>query len=239
MAYLNSPNKVYGVQYYNQFAKHFLKPYGEIKECIEEEQILKEIKPINCECLGRPKIALSEMGETYSKNYDKAIDLLSRWDLESMQGKLKQYSDKVKMLNTRTEPPVSRENVIDAMKFHATDDEEFLSLIDDLEVIGQSFYNTAIHFKTLRALICNPYAYAQKMNMANGEDAQFKSEASVKNLKELFIKETVTVKTPVATPHKKRIKKEYWQTCTITVIRTGIQLHRQMMKMMMIWQQLL
>ena len=82
---------------------------------------------------------------------------------------------------------------------------EFLSLIDDK---GQSFYNTAIHFKMLRALICNPYIYAQKMNMANGEDAQFKSEASVKNLKELFIKEAVTVRTPVATPRTKKEPKK-------------------------------
>ena len=77
MAYLNSANKVYGVQYYNQFAKHFLKSYGEIKECVEEEQILKDIQPINCKYLGRPKIALSEMGESCSKNYDRALDLLS------------------------------------------------------------------------------------------------------------------------------------------------------------------
>ena len=66
MAY-QSPNKVYGVQYYNQFLKHFLKPYGEIKECIEEEQIIKDIKPINCEYLGRPKIALGGRKEKSSK----------------------------------------------------------------------------------------------------------------------------------------------------------------------------
>ena len=88
-----------------------------------------------------------------------------------MRGKLQQYSEKVKVLNTRTELPVTRQNVVDAMKFHATDDEEFLSLVDDLEVIGEAFYNTAIHFKMSRALVCNPYVYAQKMNMANREDA--------------------------------------------------------------------
>ena len=148
------------------------------------------------------------MGGICLKNYDRALDLLSGWDLETTRGKLQQYSEKVKVLNTHTELPVTRQNVVDAMKFHATDDEEFLSLVDDLEVIGQAFYNTAIHLKTLRALICNPYVYAQKMNMANREDAQFKSEASVKTLKELFIKEAVTVRTPVATPRKKRNQKK-------------------------------
>lgn len=57
MAYqINSPNKAYGVQYYNQFTKHFLKPHGKLKDSLEEETILKEIKPINCEYLVRPKI---------------------------------------------------------------------------------------------------------------------------------------------------------------------------------------
>lgn len=95
------------------------------------------------------------------------------------------------MLNTRTELPVTRPNVVDTMKFHAIDDEQFLGLIDDLEITRQTFYNTAIHFKTLRAIICNPSVYSQKLNMSN-EDAQFKSEATVKNMKELFIKEAVT-----------------------------------------------
>lgn len=107
------------------------------------------------------------------------------------------------MLNTRTELPVTRPNVVDTMKFHAIDDEQFLGLIDDLEITRQTFYNTAIHFKTLRAIICNPSAYSQKLNMSN-EDAQFKSEATVKNMKELFIKEAVTVRTPSATPQTKR-----------------------------------
>lgn len=108
------------------------------------------------------------------------------------------------MLNTRTELPVMRPNVVDTMKFHAIDDEQFLGLIDDLEITRQTFYNTAIHFKTLRAIICNPSAYSQKLNMSNKEDAQFKSEATVKNMKELFIKEAVTVRTPSATPQTKR-----------------------------------
>ena len=79
--------------------------------------------------------------------------------------------------------------------------------MDDLEIIGQTFYNTAIHFKTLRALICNPSAYSQKINMANGEDANFKSDPTVKNLKELLIKEAVTNRTPVSTPRTKRKQK--------------------------------
>ena len=144
------------------------------------------------------------MGETCSKNYDRAIDFLEGRDTDTLRQRLREYGDKVKMLNSRTELPVTQENVIDCMRFHATQSEEFLSMIDDLEIIGQTFYNTAIHFKTLRALICNPTEYAGKINMANGHDNELKSDPSVKNVKELFIKEAVTVRTPAPSPKQKR-----------------------------------
>ena len=40
--------------------------------------------------------------------------------------------------------------------------------------------------------------------MGNGEDVQFKRDATVKNMKELFIKEAVTVRTPAPTLHTKQ-----------------------------------
>ena len=143
------------------------------------------------------------MAETCSKNYDRALDLLDSWERETIRQKLREYGEKVKMLNTRTELPVTRQDVIDCTRFHATQNEEFLSLIDDLEIIGQTFYNTAIHFKTLHALICNPSAYAMKVNLANGQDTEFKTDPTVTNMKELFIKEAVTVRTPGATRKRK------------------------------------
>jgi len=103
---------------------------------------------------------------------------------------------------------VTRENVVDALKWHATDDQKILGLMDDLEIIGQTFYNTAVHFKTLRAIICNPPVYAQKLHVANGEGAAFKRDPLVKNLKELFIKEAVTIRTPVPTPRSHRTRRK-------------------------------
>ena len=211
MAYKDSPNKAYGVQYYNQFPKHFLKPYGEIRDPVDKETILKDVKPINCEYLCWPKIALSEMAETCSKNFERAIDTLRIWPLEEMKTKLEDYADKVRMLNTRTELPVTRDNVVDMMKFHATEDEQFLSLMDDLKVIGSAFYTTTIHYKVLRTLICNPANYAQKLQMANGADANFKKDPSVKNMKELLIKEVVTVKTPVKSARSEASQKRILQ----------------------------
>ena len=89
------------------------------------------------------------MREMCSKNYERAIDLLSGWELETMRQKLQQYAEKVKMLNMYTELLVTRQNIVDAIKFHAADDEQFLGLIDDLEIIGQTFYNTLYNFTPL------------------------------------------------------------------------------------------
>ena len=101
------------------------RPPGDIQILFqdEEEQILKDIKPINCEYLGRPKIALSELGETCSKNHERAMELLDNYENETIRERLREYGEKAKMLNTRTELPVTRQDVTEAMKFHATDDE--------------------------------------------------------------------------------------------------------------------
>lgn len=124
----------------------------------------------------QPKIAVIEMGQTCSKNYERAINLLRAWDVDHMQAKLAEYADKVKMLNMRTEQPVTGENVVDAMKCHATNEEQSLSLMDDLEIVGNTFFATAMHLKTLRAIICNPAVYAQKLHMENREDADLKED---------------------------------------------------------------
>ena len=120
MAYQNLPNKVYCVQYYNQFAKHFLKLYGQIKDCLEENQILKEIKPINCEYLGRPKIALSEMGETCSKYYERAIDILLLLMLLSLK---KPICSQLALIPAKLKPknvPIQKSLIFDPLIFYCS-----------------------------------------------------------------------------------------------------------------------
>ena len=200
----STPTKAYGVQWYNQYPKQMLRPYGELKEPLSEEEILDILKPINCEYFLRPKIALSEMSETASKNYERAIDLLKKYDLDFMSAKLEHYSDTVKMLNSRTDQSITREDVLRTMRYHATEDEDVLTLMDDLEIIGNCFFTTAMHFKTLRVLICNPKVYGQTSAMANGADSELKSNPTVKTVKELLMKEACTVRRVSHETPKKR-----------------------------------
>ena len=200
----NTPTKAYGVQWYNQYPKQMLKPYGELKDPLSEEEILDILKPINCEYFLRPKIALSEMSETVSKNYGRAIDLLKKYNLDFMNAKLEHYSDTVKMLNWRTDQSVTKEDVLKTMHYHATEDDDVLTLMDDLEIIGNCLFTTAMHFKTLRALICNPKIYGQKSAMANGADSELKTNPSVKTVKELFMIEACTVRRVSHETPKKR-----------------------------------
>lgn len=173
-----------------------LRPYGELKAPQTDGEILETVKPINCEYLGRPEIGLSETGESYSENHERAMDLLREWDLDTISSRLQEYDDTIKMLNTRTELPFSKQDIIKAVKYHATDDNKLLTLLDDLEIIGNTFFTMAMHFKTLRALICNPLIYAQQIAMANGMDTELKKDLCVKNIRDLFIKEVVTVQKP-------------------------------------------
>ena len=79
------------------------------------------------------------------------------------------------MLNSRTDQSVTREDVLCTMRYQGNEDQDLLTLMDDLEIIGNCFFTMAMHFKTLRALICNPKVYGEKSAMANGADSQLKS----------------------------------------------------------------
>lgn len=75
-----------------------LRPYGELKAPQTDGEILETVKPINCEYLGRPEIGLSETGESYSENHERAMDLLREWDLDTISSRLQEYGDTIKML---------------------------------------------------------------------------------------------------------------------------------------------
>ena len=74
------------------------------------------------------------------------------------------------------------------MKYHVDDADDKDQMFDDLEMLGQILYTTAVNYKVLRALIKNVNHYAKTIQLPEGEDLKFKTDPSVKNLKQLFIK---------------------------------------------------
>ena len=64
-----------GVQYLNQFAKNFLRPYRRQENPRNEETVFRCIKPESCEWPLRPKIAASELSDTIIQNLEKLDEL--------------------------------------------------------------------------------------------------------------------------------------------------------------------
>ncbi len=64
-----SPNKSGGVQWWQQYARNFVTPYGRADEAPEPSKIFKRLQPFTCEWLTRPDVALSKYSDTITSNF--------------------------------------------------------------------------------------------------------------------------------------------------------------------------
>ena len=63
-----SPSISPGVQWWQQYARSFVTPYGKADEAPEPSKIFKRLQPFTCEWFSRPDVALSEYSDTITSN---------------------------------------------------------------------------------------------------------------------------------------------------------------------------
>ena len=57
-----------GVQWWQQYARSFVTPYGEAEKAPEPSKIFNRLQPFTCEWFSRPDVALSEYCHTMTAN---------------------------------------------------------------------------------------------------------------------------------------------------------------------------
>ena len=70
----NTPQSPNGVQFFSQFPRSWIRPYGLADTKPPTAAKVLELKPFTCEWLLRPKVALSELAESVDKNLNHLID---------------------------------------------------------------------------------------------------------------------------------------------------------------------
>ena len=73
-----------GVIFLNEFPQNLLRPHGQAETAPMEDVVFKRIKPTSCEWLKQPKVAMSEMADTLTKNM-KMLSLTDRTTLLSIE----------------------------------------------------------------------------------------------------------------------------------------------------------
>ena len=87
-----------GVNYFYHFPKDFLVPYGKAfkDNAFSKPNLMKVLKPINCELLSRPTIGMSELCETILVNVQYIED-----EYEDFMSVLPRYLKKIKSIKSQ------------------------------------------------------------------------------------------------------------------------------------------
>lgn len=150
------------------------------------------MNPKNCEWFSGPKAAMSEMAETSSENIEGASQVLSRWSKDEIIEMMVKYKNAVHPLNSKNDAPVTPQVVSEMMQFHCTNSKIDVKFFEDMERLGNILFLIGTHFRCLRSLILNTKECAQMMQMAGGEDIEFKNNPNASVFQKLFTDQVIT-----------------------------------------------
>ena len=180
------------VGYFNHFPFSFLKPYGPVADPPSESQILEKIKPVNCEWLLRPKIAVSEFAETICTNLDILANtesqLIDPSKFQEIQAKLPTLMEVMKKLDKKcNEAGPAKPNDIKVMlKAIIGADQETTSLFSEATKLGAAMYQLGIQMSVVQSILCNPDWFAENSVGDSTEVKQFKADPTIGGMKRML-----------------------------------------------------
>ena len=196
---LKSPGSPKGVGFFNQFVRHFIRPYGEADDAPSEETVIRRIKPFNCEWLIRPKVAVSETAATILENaklFDEnggeySGDILNEKFLQAFAEKFSFIQDDLKLLKKDSEEKPTKDNVIALLKFLYKEDAELDKIVDSMFKYGGALFAMSCNIIVARTLIRNHESYAELVAAENQSDADFKRKKDIKEMKKFLTQNIV------------------------------------------------
>lgn len=192
----NSPKSPRGVNFYQQFARSFIRPYGLADEAPTPETVFRRLKPFNCEWLIRPNIALSELSETISKNTAVVVndetgtlsDNCKKFWSDNMNPLIQCLSSMQRDSESCTDPT----DVVNVLKFLFKPNDNLDEAMDTFFHIGGAMFVSACQYIIARTLVRQPEAYAELVQAENGGDKQFQSEKDIASMTNFIVKSVIS-----------------------------------------------
>ncbi len=191
-----SPQTPAAVSFFRHFLINFLRPYGIAYPPPTETEVLNRVLPLNCEWFGRPATAISEFASTIEANLDllsKAKTVIvktSKFDRlkESLHG----FMDSLKKFNTKNmerdlPTPADVKTFLQTM---LSNDDEVDGMFAEMFELGGAMYLLGSHFLIIKKMLQNPEWFAETTVGVTKPVRDFKSNATVKGLKEYLTQTT-------------------------------------------------
>lgn len=181
-----------GVGFFQQFTRHFIRPYGEAEGAPSPETVLKRLKPYSCEWLLRPKVALSELSDTVTKNMrimtKKDQKVFTPETVNKFVSEMSELNKPLKKLHKDAVTSACEKDVVDVLKFLFQDHEDLDIIVDEMFHVGGAMFATAVQLIVARTLVQDPERYAELVEASEtGSDAVFKKNADIESMRDFIV----------------------------------------------------
>ena len=149
-------------------------------------------KPYSCEWLLRPKVALSELSGTVTKNMkimtNKDQKVFVPETVKKFVSEMSDLNKPLKKLHKDDVTSASQKDVLDVLKFLFQDHEDLDSIVDKMFHVGGAMFATAVQLIVARTLVQDPERYAELVEASEtGSDAVFKKNSDIESMRDFIV----------------------------------------------------
>ena len=182
-----SQNKSGGVQWWQQYARSFVTPYGRADDAPEPTKIFKRLQPFTCEWLTRPDVALSEYSDTITSNFPVLEEHGKKVLGKSFAQKLKSHFEPIlanmqalNKKNTNATPTATdAKEVLRSM----LDNDDLDAKMEQIFHLSGAMFAMSTNYLIASSLVRHPKEFAKLVSGQNHAAASFRQLGSVQGMK--------------------------------------------------------
>ena len=186
------PDAPEGVNYFKQFAKAFMPPYGKAMGVLPDHEILNKLYAYTCEWLTRPAYGISKMADTIYANLSTILKyedkVFTRGTCHYLATKLEPLKPQLRRFNNKdweiVDPP-DLNDLATFMKAMEADD-SFQRLVKEYFAASGSMFLVMAHIEVLQVLLWHPMDFARKAHETRAVQ-KLKSHPTRANLRDYLV----------------------------------------------------
>jgi hypothetical protein len=182
-----SANKSAGVQWWQQFARSFITPYGRADEAPEPSKIFRRLQPFTCEWLTRPDVALSEYSDTITSNLPILEEQGKGVLHKSFANKLKSHFapiwENMQAVNKKTTDATPTATDVKEVLRSMLDDDELDTKMEQIFHLSGAMFAMSTNYLIATSLVRHPKEFCKLVSGENHAAASFRQLGSVQGMK--------------------------------------------------------